>query len=167
MTTPAHLAIPIAERVSRFSYAIRNIAVEAQKAEAAGLHVRYLNVGNPPAFGFQPPLHLIEAVVRALRDGENGYGPSPGVAPAREAVAAEYTSRGWPVSPDRVLITAGTSEGIEIALSALVDPEPVHQFVNALRTHISTNLPAGASFGSLATSTMISFIRDSSLLKCR
>ena len=122
MTTPAHAAIPIADRVSRFSYAIRNIAVEAQKAEAAGVHVRYLNVGNPPAFGFQPPQHLIDAVVRALRDGENGYGPSPGGSPAREAVAAEYTSRGWPVSADRVLITAGTSEGIEIALSALVDP---------------------------------------------
>ena len=117
-----HIAIQIAQRVSRFSYAIRNIAVEAQKAEAAGIQVRYLNVGNPPAFGFQPPPHLIEAVKRAMEDGENGYGPSAGVAPARRAVAAEYTGRGWPVSPDRVLITAGTSEGIEIALSALVDP---------------------------------------------
>jgi aspartate/methionine/tyrosine aminotransferase len=122
VTTPTHAAIPVAARVSRFSYAIRNIAVEAQKAEAAGIRVRYLNVGNPPAFGFQPPEHLIEAVTRAMRDGENGYGPSPGVGPAREAVALEYSSRGWPVSADRVLITAGTSEGIEIALSALVDP---------------------------------------------
>jgi alanine-synthesizing transaminase len=120
--TPTHTAIPIAQRVSRFAYAIRNIAVEAQKAEAAGIHVRYLNVGNPPAFGFQPPPHLIEAVERAMRDGENGYGPSTGVAPARQAIAAEYSGRGWPVSPDRVLVTSGTSEGIEIALSALVDP---------------------------------------------
>ena len=120
MTT--HTAIPIADRISRFSYAIRNIAVEAQKAEAAGTRVRYLNVGNPPAFGFQPPPHLIEAVVRAMRDGENGYGPSPGVAPAREAIAAEYTGRGWPVTPDRVLVTAGTSEAIELAISALANP---------------------------------------------
>jgi aspartate/methionine/tyrosine aminotransferase len=112
----------VAERVNRFSYAIRNIVVEAQKAEAAGLRVRYLNVGNPPAFGFQPPPHLIEAVTRAMRDGENGYGPSSGVAPAREAIAADYSGRGWPVSPERVLVTAGTSEGIEIALSALADP---------------------------------------------
>jgi aspartate/methionine/tyrosine aminotransferase len=56
-----------------------------------------------------------------MRDGENGYGPSPGIAPAREAVAAEYTGRGWPMSADRVLITAGTSEGIDLALSALAD----------------------------------------------
>ena len=116
-----HTSIPISSRISNFSYAIRNIAVEAHKVEAAGTRVRYLNVGNPPAFGFQPPPHMIEAIERALRAGENGYGPSPGILPAREAVAREYTRRGWPVSADRVLLSAGTSEGIELALSALVD----------------------------------------------
>jgi alanine-synthesizing transaminase len=120
---PTNTSIPIARRISSFSYAIRNIVGEAQRVEAAGTRVRYLNVGNPPAFGFQPPQHMVDAVVRAMRDGENGYGPSPGVAPAREAVAAEYTQRGWPVSPDRVLITAGTSEGIELVLSSLVDTD--------------------------------------------
>jgi len=121
--SPAHTAIPIARRISGFSYAIRNVAVEAERVEATGMKVRYLNVGNPPAFGFQPPAHLVEAVTRALERGENGYGPSVGVRPAREAVAAEYTGRGWPVSADRVLITAGTSEGIELTLRALVDPD--------------------------------------------
>lgn len=119
---PITSAIPVAERVSHFSYAIRNIAVEAQRLEAAGRRVRYLNIGNPPAFGFQPPPHLIEAVVKALRDGENGYAPSVGIRTAREAIAQEYTTRGWPVDVDRVLVTAGTSEGIELALTALVNP---------------------------------------------
>ncbi len=64
---------------------------------------------------------MIEAVERAMRQGENGYGPSPGIAPAREAIAAEYTGRGWAVSADRVLVTAGTSEAIDLALTALVD----------------------------------------------
>jgi alanine-synthesizing transaminase len=117
VTTP----IPIAARVNHFSYAIRNIVGEAQRVEAAGVTVRYLNVGNPPAFGFQPPAHLIEAVVRAMRDGHNGYGPSPGVKVAREAVAREYTSRGFPVHADRVFITAGTSEAIDLALTAIAD----------------------------------------------
>ena len=116
-------SVPVAGRVSNFSYAIRNIAVEAQRIEAAGRRVRYLNVGNPPAFGFQPPAHMVDAVIRAMRDGENGYCASPGIAPAREAVAAEYSRRSWPVAADRVLITAGTSEAIELALSALVDDE--------------------------------------------
>jgi alanine-synthesizing transaminase len=113
----------VSPRLDHFSYAIRNIAIEAQRFEAAGRRVRYLNVGNPPAFGFQPPPHLVEAVERAMRDGANGYSPSPGIAPAREAIAAEYTSRGWPISADRVLVTSGTSEGIELALTALVDQD--------------------------------------------
>jgi len=121
--SPINTSIQVARRVDGFSYAIRNIAIEAQRVEATGKRVRYLNVGNPPAFGFDPPAHLIAAVERAMHDGHNGYGPSPGVAPAREAVAAEYTSRGWRVSPDRVFLTAGTSEGIELALSAVADED--------------------------------------------
>jgi alanine-synthesizing transaminase len=117
----ASRAIPIAGRVNRFTYAIRNIVVEAQRVEAAGKRVRYLNIGDPVQFGFHTPPHLVETVERALRDGHNGYGPSAGIAPAREAVAAEYTSRGFPVRADRVVITAGTSEGIELALTAIVD----------------------------------------------
>jgi alanine-synthesizing transaminase len=114
-------AVPIAHRVNAFSYAIRNIVAEAQRVEAAGTRVRYLNVGDPNAFGFKTPPHLIAAVERAMRDGHNGYGPSPGIPAAREAVATELTSRGFPMTPDRALITAGTSEAIELVLSALVD----------------------------------------------
>jgi alanine-synthesizing transaminase len=113
-------SIPVADRISRFSYAIRNIVAEARRVEASGRRVRYLNIGNPPAFGFEPPAHMVEAATRAMKDGGNGYGPSEGIASAREAVASEYTRRGWPVDPDRVLITAGTSEGIDLALTALV-----------------------------------------------
>lgn len=113
--------IPVAARVDRFSYAIRNIVAEARLVEARGLRVRYLNIGDPVAFGFQTPPHLIEAAQRAMRDGHNGYLPSAGIPAAREAVAADYSTRGMPASADRVLITTGTSEAIDIALNALVD----------------------------------------------
>src|SRR5262245_49579237 len=69
-------AIPVARRVNAFSYAIRNIVAEAQRVEAGGMRVRYLNVGDPNAFGFKTPPHLMAAVERAMRDGHNGYGPS-------------------------------------------------------------------------------------------
>ncbi|MCC6552118.1 MAG: aminotransferase class I/II-fold pyridoxal phosphate-dependent enzyme [Polyangiaceae bacterium] len=111
-----------ASRVSGFSYAIRNIVAEAQKVEAAGRAVRYLNIGDPIAFGFTTPPHLVEAMERAVREGQNGYTPSPGIPAAREAVAAELTRGGHPVSADRVVITSGASEGIELALTALADP---------------------------------------------
>ena len=122
-TTNIQAAIPTAARVHRFTYAIRNVVAEAQRVEAAGTKVRYLNIGDPVAFGFVTPPHLVEAVDRAMRDGHNTYGPSAGIAPAREAVAAEYTRHGFPVSADRVFITAGTSEGIELVLNAVVEDD--------------------------------------------
>jgi alanine-synthesizing transaminase len=144
--------IATASRVHRFSYAIRNIVAEAQRVEAGGLHVRYLNIGDPVQFGFGTPPHLIEAVERALRDGHNGYGPSAGIPAAREAVAAEYTMRGFTVSADRVFITAGTSEGIELAIGALVDeggdvlvPMPTYP----LYTAVLAKIGARARFYSL------------------
>jgi len=114
-------AISPAARTRSFSYAIRNIVVEAKKVEAAGRKVRYLNIGDPIPFGFKTPPHLIEAVERAMRDGHNGYTASAGVLSAREAVAAEYQQRGVPMTPDRVILTSGTSEGIELALGAMAD----------------------------------------------
>ena len=113
--------VRISGRISNFTYAIRNIVAEARKVEASGTRVRYLNIGDPIAFGFSTPPHLIDAVSRAMRDGHNGYTPSSGVLPAREAVADDYTRRGMPVSADHVVLTSGTSEGIELALGALAD----------------------------------------------
>jgi len=122
MTTRTAAAIPVASRIGGFVYAIRNIVAEARTVEASGRKVRYLNIGDPIPFGFRTPPHLIEAVTRAMRDGHNGYTPSPGIPAARAAVAAELTSRGMPMDADRVIMTSGTSEGIELALQALVDP---------------------------------------------
>jgi len=136
--------IPVAARVDRFSYAIRNIVAEARAAEARGLRVRYLNIGDPVAFGFQTPPHLIEAAQRAMRDGHNGYLPSAGLPEARDAVAADYTTRGMPVSADRVLLTTGTSEAIDIALNALVNegdavlvPTPTYPMYTAVLAKIN------------------------------
>jgi alanine-synthesizing transaminase len=136
-------AIPVARRVGGFTYAIRNIVAEARKVEAAGKTVRYLNIGDPCIFGFKTPPHMIEAVERAMRDGHNGYAPSVGILPAREAVAGELGRGGMPVSPDRVLITAGTSEGIELALTALAEkgddvlvPSPTYPLYTAVLAKI-------------------------------
>ena len=107
--------------VDNFDYAIRNVVSEAFKIEARGQTVRYLNIGDPTQFGFQTPPHLIEAVTRAMRDGKNGYTLSPGIESAREAIAEDLTSQGMNISSDRVLLTAGASEGIELALGVLIE----------------------------------------------
>ncbi len=123
MGTPKTSAmIPPASRMATVSYSIRRVVAEARKAEAAGKRIHYLNTGDPVHAGFQPPAHMVDAVHQALRNGEHGYGPSVGLLDAREAVAAENTSRGWPVSADRVVMTSGSSEGIDFVLTALADP---------------------------------------------
>ena len=122
MTSPVSTSIPVAARVVGFTYAIRNIVTEARKVEATGVRIRYLNIGDPCIFGFKPPPHLIEAIERAMRDNCNFYSPSAGVLSAREAVAADFAARGVPIVPDRVLLTSGASEGIELALNALANP---------------------------------------------
>jgi alanine-synthesizing transaminase len=139
MKTNATTAVPVAHRVGGFVYAIRNIVSEAQKVEAAGGKIRPMNIGDPAAFGFDPPLRLIEAVNHAMRDGHNVYTASPGILPAREAVAADFTARGVPMTPDRVVLTTGASEGIELALGALLNPGdevllplPVYPFYTAV-----------------------------------
>ena len=143
MRTKSSRPVPVASRVNRFSYAIRNIVAEAKAVEASGKHVRYLNIGDPVAFGFQTPPHVIEAATRAMRDGHNGYLPSIGILDARTAVADDYSSRGVEMSPDRVLITTGTSEGIDLALNALVDegddvlvPSPTYPLYTAILAKI-------------------------------
>ena len=123
MSTPKSAAlIQPAKRLDGVNYSIRRVAVAGKKVEAAGKRIHWLNTGDPIAFGFKTPPHLLAAVEKSLRDGENGYGPSSGLLEAREAIAAENTKRGWPISADRVLLTAGSSEGIDFALTALADP---------------------------------------------
>ena len=138
-TKQAISTIPVAGRSVGFNYAIRNIVAEAKKVEASGRSVRYLNIGDPALFGFETPPHLIEAVERAMRSGNNGYYPGAGILEAREAVAAEFSSRGMSTSPERVVLTAGASEGIELALGVLVDrgdevlvPSPTYPLYTAL-----------------------------------
>ena len=132
-------SIPVTGRLTGFDYAIRSIVGEAHKVAASGRVVHYLNIGDPVLFGFKTPPHLVEAVERAMRDGHNGYTPGAGIAQAREAVAQEYTSRGVVISPDRVILTSGTSEGIELAICVIVDrddevlvPVPTYPFYTAV-----------------------------------
>ena len=139
MTIDTSAPIEVASRLQGFDYAIRSIVVEAEAVERSGRTVHYLNIGDPVLFGFTTPPHLVETVARAMRDGHNGYTPASGIMPAREAVAAEYTSLGVPLSPDRVLLTSGTSEGIDLAISVLVDrgdevlvPLPTYPFYTAV-----------------------------------
>lgn len=114
MITPSH-------RTTNFHYAIRNVVHAAKALQRAGREIIYLNIGDPQAFGFRPPVHVVEAVERALKEGFTGYSPSAGLLEAREAISAYSTALGAPTSPNEVIITSGASEAADLVLSALVN----------------------------------------------
>jgi aspartate/methionine/tyrosine aminotransferase len=81
------------------------VLARAAELQRAGRDIINLGIGQPD---FTTPPHIVEAAVRALRDGEHGYTPATGIAPLREAVAADLRRRfGVEVSPDLVLVVPG------------------------------------------------------------
>src|SRR5882672_2560098 len=108
-------------RTANFHYAIRNLVSAAEAQERVGRSVVYLNIGDPQAYGFRPPHHVVEAVARALRNSFTGYAHSAGLRVARSAVAAYATALGAPVTPEQGLITSGASEAADLVLTALVN----------------------------------------------
>ena len=113
--------ITASRRTANFHYAIRNVVRAAEVLSNAGREVTYLNIGDPQAFGFCPPVHLVEAVERALRDGFTGYAHSSGLLEARESIAAYADKLGAPTTPNEVIVTAGASEGADLVLTALLN----------------------------------------------
>jgi len=108
-------------RTANFHYAIRTLVSSAEAQERAGRSIIYLNIGDPQAYGFRPPAHVVEAVARALKDNFTGYANSAGLRTARNAVAAYATSLGTPTTPEQVLMTSGASEAADLVLTALVN----------------------------------------------
>jgi len=113
MPTTSAREIAAAERLANVRYAIRDLALVADEVTRQGYDVLYLNVGDPNLFDFQTPPHLIEAVHRAMRDGKNGYAPSPGTRDALEAIRAEALRKGITTAQD-VFVTSGASEAVDI-----------------------------------------------------
>jgi aspartate/methionine/tyrosine aminotransferase len=82
-------------------------AVLARATELAGQgrDIINLGIGQPD---FRTPEFIVEAAIKALRDGHHGYTPATGIAPLREAVAADLAKRfAVTVSPDEVMIMPG------------------------------------------------------------
>jgi len=72
---------------------------------AQGMDVINLGIGQPD---FQTPPNIVEAAIKALRDGHHGYTPATGIPALREAVSADLHRRfAAEVSPDNVLIVPG------------------------------------------------------------
>jgi len=110
-----------AERTKKIKYAIRDVVEEAHKLERRGNEIIYLNIGDPLKYDFSTPEHMIEAIENSW-DKSSGYANSLGLLEARKAVAGEAGRLGIPnVTENEVIITSGGSEGITMAIGALMN----------------------------------------------
>jgi aspartate/methionine/tyrosine aminotransferase len=81
------------------------VLARANALAAQGRDVISLGIGQPD---FRTPDHIVEAAIKALRDGHHGYTAANGIPPLREAVAADLHKRfKVEVSPDSVMIMPG------------------------------------------------------------
>lgn len=113
--------IEASSRTATFHYAIRDLVNVAEAQARLGRDIIYLNIGDPQAYGFRPPPHIVDAVTSALRNSFTGYAHSAGLPEARLAVANYITALGAPTEPGHVLMTSGASEAADLVLTALLD----------------------------------------------
>lgn len=109
-----------ARSMDNVRYAIRDVVVLADELKRKGKKVIHLNIGDPLKFDYETPRHMIEAVHKAMLDGNNGYGPSGGIPEAIETIRAEAEANGIR-NIEEIFITAGVTEAIEMTLSALLN----------------------------------------------
>jgi alanine-synthesizing transaminase len=119
-TTPA-LEIRPATRLENVRYAIRDLVGYAEEIARQGHKILPLNIGDPISFDFATPAHMIEAVSKAMRDGKNGYAPSPGIPLALNAIRGEAARKGI-TSVQDVFVTGGVSESVDVCITALLNP---------------------------------------------
>jgi aspartate/methionine/tyrosine aminotransferase len=96
------------------------VLARAAALAAEGRDIINLGIGQPD---FKTAPHIVEAAVKALRDGHHGYTPALGIPPLREAVAADLARRhGVAVDPGHVLVVPGGKVTMWFAILMFGEP---------------------------------------------
>ncbi|HWS11276.1 MAG TPA: aminotransferase class I/II-fold pyridoxal phosphate-dependent enzyme, partial [Rhodocyclaceae bacterium] len=116
-SAPARSAV--AARMAQIApFHVMELLTRARALEAQGRRIVHMEVGEPD---FPTPQPVIEAGVAFLRGGNVHYTPALGIPALREAIAGFYADRyGLSVAPDRVVVTAGASGALTLAMGVLV-----------------------------------------------
>ncbi|GAB2203251.1 pyridoxal phosphate-dependent aminotransferase [Roseibium sp. ROS1] len=96
------------------------VLARATELAAQGRDIINLGIGQPD---FKTPDHIVEAAIKALRDGQHGYTPATGIAPLREAVSADLLKRhGVETDPGNILIVPGGKVTMFMAILMFGEP---------------------------------------------
>ena len=113
--------LKLAENLSRLGTETAfEVLARAAALEAQGKSIINLGIGQPD---FKTPGHIVDAAIKALRDGHHGYTPANGILPLREAVAADLNRRhGVEVNPDHVVVQPGGKPTMFFAILMFGEP---------------------------------------------
>ena len=109
-------------RTQGVEYAIRDIISYASDYEKSGKEIIYLNIGDPLKYDFKTPEHIKLALIEAVKNDENYYTKSEGLPELCKAIVEKESQKGLSITEEDVLVTNGVSEGLEMTLASVVDP---------------------------------------------
>jgi aspartate/methionine/tyrosine aminotransferase len=96
------------------------VLARATALAGEGRDIINLGIGQPD---FRTPPHIVEAAIKALRDGHHGYTPATGLLACREAVARRTLSMtGVEVSPENIMILPGGKPTMYAAIIMFGEP---------------------------------------------
>ena len=96
------------------------VLARATQLAGQGRDIINLGIGQPD---FRTPEHIVEAAIKALRDGHHGYTPATGLLATREAVVRRtITTTGVEVSPENVMILPGGKPTMYAAIIMFGEP---------------------------------------------
>ncbi|HJT49988.1 MAG TPA: aminotransferase class I/II-fold pyridoxal phosphate-dependent enzyme [Nitrososphaeraceae archaeon] len=112
----------VSDRTAGVEYAIRDIISHARQYEDTGKQIIYLNIGDPVKYGFNTPDHIKQALIEAVNNNQNFYTESEGLPELRMAIVHKEKEKGLSIEENDVLITNGVSEGLDMTMASVVDP---------------------------------------------
>ena len=96
------------------------VLARANALAAEGREIINLGIGQPD---FQTPEHIVEAAIKALRDGHHGYTPASGIPPLRQAISDDlYRRHDVKIEPDRILAVPGGKVTMFLAMMIYGEP---------------------------------------------
>ena len=96
------------------------VLARATQLASDGMDIINLGIGQPD---FPTPDHIVEAAVKALKDGHHGYTPATGILPLREAVAQRTLDMtGVEISPENICIMPGGKVTMFAAILMMGEP---------------------------------------------
>ena len=127
---------------------IRKLAPLASQAEARGVKVYKLNIGQPDLPTPQKALDVLKNVDRTTLE----YSPSQGYLSLRKALVSYYDRYQIKLTPDDIIVTAGGSEAVLFAFMSCLDPgDEIIVSEPAYANYMSFAISAGAVIRTVAT----------------